>query len=211
MWKTVSMRIRGAVTELEDAGLETDGMIESTSKLRDLVKALTGGFDIMIDEKTFKSTYDIILGISQVYDKMSDINQAALLEALAGKRQGNILASAIASTDDLTRAYEAAKDSAGSANREQERWLKSTEAKQKQSEAAFQSFSNAILSSDLIKGYYDTKTGILGFLSNLTEQLGALPVLAASAAAAFSFKNQGSNMPLLAIQRGGVNSYMKVA
>lgn len=213
MWKTVSMRIRGAVTELEEAGLDTDGMVESTSKLRDLVKALTGGFDIMADSAgtTFKSTYDIVLGISKVYDKMSDINQAALLEAFAGKRQGNILASAISSVDDLEASYEAAKNAAGSANREQEKWLKSTEAKQKQSEAAFQSFSNAILSSDLIKGYYDTKTGILGFLSNLTETLGALPVLAASAAAALSFKNIGSNMPLLAIQRGGVNSYMKVA
>lgn len=213
MWKTVSMRIRGAVTELEEAGLDTDGMVESTSKLRDLVKALTGGFDIMADSAgtTFKSTYDIVLGISKVYDKMSDINQAALLEAFAGKRQGNILASAISSVDDLEASYEAAKNAAGSANREQEKWLKSTEAKQKQSEAAFQSFSNAILSSDLIKGYYDTKTGILGFLSNLTETLGALPVLAASAAAALSFKNIGSKMPLLAIWRGGENSYMKVA
>ena len=32
-FKTISMRIRGAKTELEEAGLETDGMAESTASL----------------------------------------------------------------------------------------------------------------------------------------------------------------------------------
>ena len=36
----------------------------------------------MKDEKTFKSTYDIILGIGEVWEKMSDIDQAALLRAI---------------------------------------------------------------------------------------------------------------------------------
>lgn len=43
------MRIRGAKTELEDAGLETDGMVESTSKLREELKALSG-VDIMLND-----------------------------------------------------------------------------------------------------------------------------------------------------------------
>ena len=53
MWTTVSARIRGAKTELEDAGLETDGMVESTSKLQAMIKGMTG-FDILEDDqKTF--------------------------------------------------------------------------------------------------------------------------------------------------------------
>jgi TP901 family phage tail tape measure protein len=191
MWKTVSMRIRGATTELEEAGLETDGMVQSTSELRDLVKGLTGGFDIMLDENTFKSTYDIVLGISEVYDKMTDINQAALLEALAGKRQGNILASAINNADDLVASFEAASDAQGSALQEHERWLDSIEAKQQQAQAQFQAFSNAILDSELVKFTYDAGTGILGFLTDITESVGALPTLAAAAGAALSFKNAG--------------------
>ena len=40
--KTVSMRIRGTTTkELEAAGLETDGLVENTSKLYSKIKALT--------------------------------------------------------------------------------------------------------------------------------------------------------------------------
>lgn len=48
-FKTISMRIRGATTELEEAGLETDGMAESTAKLREEIKALSG-VDIMIND-----------------------------------------------------------------------------------------------------------------------------------------------------------------
>lgn len=70
MWKTVAMRIRGAKTELEEAGLETEYMAESTAKLQDQIKGLTnvdgsGGFDIMADADNFKSTYEIILELAR--------------------------------------------------------------------------------------------------------------------------------------------------
>lgn len=47
--KTISMRIRGATTELEEAGESTEGMAESTALLRREVKALSG-VDIMQNE-----------------------------------------------------------------------------------------------------------------------------------------------------------------
>ena len=47
--KTISMRIRGAKTEMEEAGLETEGMAESTAKLQAEIKALSG-VDIMLDD-----------------------------------------------------------------------------------------------------------------------------------------------------------------
>lgn len=47
--KTISLRIRGATTELEEAGESTDGMAESTAKLREQIQALAG-VDIMIDD-----------------------------------------------------------------------------------------------------------------------------------------------------------------
>lgn len=43
------MRIRGASTELEQAGLDTEGMAESTAKLREELLALSG-VDIMENE-----------------------------------------------------------------------------------------------------------------------------------------------------------------
>ncbi|MPM01428.1 Chromosome partition protein Smc [bioreactor metagenome] len=182
MWKTVAMRIRGAKTELEEAGLDTDAMAESTAKLRDEVRALTntkglGGLDIMQDEKTFKSTYDIILGISNAWKDMSDIDQAALLELLSGKRQGNALAATITNMSDAVKVLKTSTESAGSAYAEHAKWLDSIEAKQQQFAAQYQEFSNTFLSSELIKGVIDTGTGLLGWLTAITDKLGALPVL----------------------------------
>ena len=79
--KVLSMRLRGASTEIENAGESTDGMAESTSKLREKILALTnvtgnGGFDIMADADNFKSTYEIMKGISEVWNDISDVNQA---------------------------------------------------------------------------------------------------------------------------------------
>ena len=197
------MRIRGAKTELEEAGLETEYMAESTAKLRDSIKGLTnvdglGGFDIMKDEDTFRSTYEIVLGISKVWEKMSDIDQAALLEILAGKRQGNALAAAIANMDDAVRAMQTSVNAEGSALAEHEKWMDSIQAKQQQLQAQYQTFANAFLSSDLIKGVFDTGTGILGWMTQLVDTVGALPALFAVITPFLGkmqfFKSTGSGM-----------------
>lgn len=82
--QVLSLRIRGAKTELQEMGEDTDDMASSTSKLRAQVKGLTKGFDIMKDDKTFKQTYDIMKGIAAVWDDLDDISRASLLETLAG-------------------------------------------------------------------------------------------------------------------------------
>ena len=74
-FKTISMRIRGAKTELEDANLETDGMAESTAKLREEIMALSG-VDIMLNDDTFKSTYQIMDELSEKWSSLTDIQQA---------------------------------------------------------------------------------------------------------------------------------------
>lgn len=179
MWKTVTMRIRGAKTELEEAGLETEYMAESTSSLREAIKGLTnvdglGGFDIMKDEKTFKSTYDIILGIGEVWKEMSDIDQAALLELLAGKRQGNALAATLTNLDDLKAALEASKNAAGSAMEEQEVWLGSLEAKINQFKASFESLSSTVVNEDLVGAIIDFGTNFINTIDNVINSLSGL-------------------------------------
>ena len=179
MWKTVTMRIRGAKTELEEAGLETEYMAESTASLRDAIKGLTnvdglGGFDIMKDEKTFKSTYDIILGIGEVWEKMSDIDQAALLELVAGKRQGNALAAILTNLEDLKAALEASENSAGSAMKEQEVWLGSLEAKINQFKASFESLSSTVINEDLVGAIIDFGTNFVHTIDDVINSLGGL-------------------------------------
>lgn len=95
MWKTVSARIRGAKTELTDMGEDTDGLVESTSKLQALVKGITGVDILESDGKTFKDIYTIVSGISEKWATLSDIDRASLLESLAGKNQSNAFAAAL--------------------------------------------------------------------------------------------------------------------
>lgn len=60
--KTLALRLRGTKTELEEAGLETDNMAESTSQLQAKLLALTHGkVNIMKSATEFKNTTEINL------------------------------------------------------------------------------------------------------------------------------------------------------
>lgn len=88
--KTLSLRLRGAKVELEDAGLETDNMADSVSQLQQKLLALTNGkVDIMLDENTFKNTTQILREMASVWKDMTDIQRAAALELMGGKRQAD--------------------------------------------------------------------------------------------------------------------------
>lgn len=83
--RTLSLRIRGMKGELEALGEDTEG-IENISKIQGQILNMTGGrVNIFDDTGNFKSTYEIMDGIADVYDKLSDPNKASLLETIAGK------------------------------------------------------------------------------------------------------------------------------
>lgn len=66
--------------------IATEGMASSVSKLRDEIMALTGGaVDIMKDNDTLKSTFQIFDELAGVWDQLTDITQANILEKIGGK------------------------------------------------------------------------------------------------------------------------------
>ena len=75
----------------------------------------------MLDENTFKNTTEILREMSQVWDDMTDVNRAAALELLGGKRQANVLAAVIKNFDLVEEAIQTSADSAGSAMAENEK------------------------------------------------------------------------------------------
>ena len=82
------MYLRAAKADAEEAGIETDGMANSVSELRETIKTLTHDkVDIMSDEAgtKFKSTTQIMREIAEVYDSLSDVDQAALLKTISGR------------------------------------------------------------------------------------------------------------------------------
>lgn len=190
-----------AKTELADSGEEVDEYVNSVSKLRQSLIDLAG-VDIMINDSTFKSTYQILQEITEALNstekKISDIDKANIIEIMFGKQRANIGASIIQSFSEVDKALDASQNASGSAMKEHSNWMKSIEASEAQASAAFEEFSSKVLSSDLIKMGYDAETGILGFLTNIIDTLGVIPTLASAAAAALSFKDIGIskvNMP----------------
>lgn len=190
MWKTVSARIRGADTELKEMGEDTDGLAESTSKLRDLIKGMTG-FDIMKDEDTFKDIYDIVVGIGEKWNDLSDINRAALLEKLAGKNQSNALAAALSNIDVLKKSYQEAMDAEGSARREQEKYQESIQYSIDKTKASLEELANDTISSDFVKNLVEGGNTIVNVLDNIITKLGTLPTALGALGAALSINNVG--------------------
>lgn len=186
--KTLSMYLRAAKVDAEQAGLETDGMADSVSNLRDTIKTLTKGkVDIMSDDAgtQFKSTYQIMKEIAGVWDDISDVDQAALLEKLSGKRLANTTSALIQNFKQAENVVKSAQNAVGSADAENEKHLDSIEGKLAQFQAQFQETSTNILSSGLVKGTISAGSGFLGFLNLITEKLGAIPGLIAPLTSAF--------------------------
>lgn len=188
--KTVSMYLRAAKTEAEDAGESTDGMANSVSELRKEVLALTGQkVDIQLDENTFKNTYQILKELSEEWHNLSDISQANLLELLGGKRNSNVVAALLNDFSTAEKVIEKTADSAGSASEENEKYLESIQGRIAQFKASFETLSKSVINSDLVKFAVDSGTLILDILTKITDTLGALPTLLSATGAALSATN----------------------
>ncbi len=193
MWKVVSMRIRSATAELEEAGEDTDGVVKSTADLQKMIKSMTG-YDILEkDGKTFKSIYNIVLNISKVWNKLSDTNQSALLQALAGKQQSNALSAALSNTKLLEKSYQEAMNSAGSAAEEEKKYQTSIKYSIEQNKAKLEELSNDFLSSDLLKGVIDACGKFIDILDVIISKLHLIPTLLGGIGAGIAIKNVGEH------------------
>lgn len=176
--KTVSMYLRAAKTEAEEAGESTAGMADSVSELRQEILDLTGQkVDIQIDEDTFKSTYQILKELSEVWDSLTDVSQANLLELVGGKRNANVVSALLENFKVAEDALKSSMESAGSAVAENEKHLDSIQGKLAEFTAQFQSLSTTFINSEFVKGVVEFGTFLLKILEvvgNLVNALGGL-------------------------------------
>lgn len=182
------MRIRGAKTEMEEAGLETEGMVESTAKLRKEMMALTG-VDIMDGADQFKSTYAIMDELADKWKDLSDIQQATVIELIAGKRQGNIVSSLMENFDTARDVLQTSANSAGSAMEEHSKWSQSLEARLLKLKSTWQSLAQSFMSSDFLKSALDGVISLVDGIDGLISKFGTLPTLLGTFAAGLTLYN----------------------
>lgn len=206
--RTISLRLVGteeAKQELSDLGEETDGMITTVSKLRDTIMDATKaassdgkGFDILDSNGNYKSTYEIMQGLADLYDnivkkdkELGTNNLNLLLETIAGKNRANIAASILQNGDILRSVYEDAQNSEGSAEKELNSYLDSIDGKMAQLENRAQEFWFKVIDSETIKNGIDLLSTLLKGATDFVDTVGLLPTILTGVAAAFSFKNVG--------------------
>lgn len=177
--KTLSMYLRASKTDAENAGIATDGMADSVSELRSELKQLAG-VDIMKDNNTFKSTYQIMKELSEVWKDLSDTTQANITELISGKRGGQSTSALLNNFSVAEDAMKQALNSSGSAMRENETYMQSLQAKLNQLDSAFQKFSTDLMKSDIPKFFVDLATVFVDGADNAVKFAGALPTLTAA-------------------------------
>ena len=188
MWKTVSARIRGATTELEEMGEETDGLAQGLSKYREEIMALSG-VDIMKDENTYKDMYDIFVQLAEVWDNMEDVSQSRVAEILGGTRNTSGIMSTITNIKDAIGAYASAMDSAGTATEANNIYMDTTKAKVGELKAAFQELSSDVFDSDFTKGAVDALRGIVEAIDKVISTFGSLKTILVGLGIAKIIKN----------------------
>lgn len=183
-------------SDLEELGEDTSDLAEGFSKYAKELQALTG-FNIMVEGSTteFKDLFDIMQGISEVWDDLSGTSRARVSEILGGTRQLQVISSIIGNWKDAAGAYADAMDSAGVATKANDTYMESATAHINQFKASFEELSSDILSSKLLGGIIDAGSTILGILDSISKLLGGLPGdltgIAVAVSAALSFKNVG--------------------
>lgn len=206
--RTISLRLVGteeAKQELSDLGEETDGIITTVSKLRDTIMDATKaassdgkGFDILDSNGNYKSTYEIMQGLADLYDnivkkdkELGTNNLNLLLETIAGKNRSNIAASILQNGDMLRSVYEDAQNSEGSAEKELNSYLDSIDGKIAQLENRVQEFWFKVIDSETIKNGIDLLSTLLKGVTDFVDKVGLLPTILTGIGAALSFKNVG--------------------
>ena len=206
--RTISLRLVGteeAKQELSDLGEETDGMITTVSKLRDTIMDATKaassdgkGFDILDSNGNYKSTYEIMQGLADLYDnivkkdkELGTNNLNLLLETIAGKNRSNIAASILQNGDMLRSVYEDAQNSEGSAEKELNSYLDSIDGKMAQLENRAQEFWFKVIDSETIKNGIDLLSILLKGATDFVDTVGLLPTILTGIGAGLSLKNIG--------------------
>lgn len=171
--KTLAAYLRSSKVELEELGETGELVAETTPKLQEKMVALTHGAVQILerDGQTIRSTYDIMKDLSKIWDTgfLTDKEQAAILEMIAGKRQSSTVASLLQNFTVAEEVLESAANSAGSAIAENEKYLDSINGKIARFQASFEQLSANVMNSDMVKGFYDFLTGVVNAFNQLVS------------------------------------------
>lgn len=167
--RTIAARIRNTSGELEEMEIDADGAAESVTQLQQKIYAKSGVNIFESDNQTFKSTIQILRELSEVWNDLSDVDQAELTRLIAGTRQQSVFAAIMNNFDTVDSVIETSMNSAGSAMEENEKYLDSITGKLSLLKSAYQSLSETMINSDGIKLGVDMLRGLVEMIEKVAS------------------------------------------
>lgn len=172
--KTISMRIRGYDEETEEY---VGGVEELTGAIADLTKTASNnnrGISLFEegDPETYRSTYDILADIAEIYDELTDKNRADLLETLFGKQRAQVGAALLSNFEQADKAIKTMANSAGSAEAEMENIYQSLDYKLNALQETWVGVSQNLFDTDQMKLVVDGLIALSDAVDWLTDKLG---------------------------------------
>lgn len=169
--KTISMRLRGYDEETETY---SDDLKEITGDIANLTKVASNnnqGISLFEadDPNTYRSTYDILKDIADIWNEISDKNQAQLLEKLFGKQRAQVGAALISNFKQAEKAMDAMAGSAGSASKELARAQDSIVFKLNALKETWVGVAQNLYDTRTIKNVIDLLTDMSGVIQTITK------------------------------------------
>ena len=171
-----------AMTEITRNGAKSArGLVSIQSRYNQIIdessstgKKLTAWYkehNIQIKDQNgeLRSFYEVGKDVADIWDTLSDNEKKYYLNTQAGANQSQNLAALMRNYQTAVDATATALDSAGSASKENARYMKSMEGELKNLKRAWVDFSRKMISSDALK---DTIRGLTNFVNFLTTDLG---------------------------------------
>lgn len=161
--RTIAARMTASKTDLEELGEDIEDVL-STPKLQKFMRAY--GVEITNAKGELRSTYDVMLDLSKVWDRLTTTQRASIAEKLAGTRQQAVFYGLINSMQSEAKGVmEVMSDANGALEQANAIRLDSIQGRIDQLTASFQEFSNVILNSDVLKGFFEGLNGLMqGFV-----------------------------------------------
>lgn len=162
--RTIWMNIRQIRGETEDGELiDGESWAAAAKALREYA-----GISTMENGQLRKGS-DVLAELAEKWDTLTETQRAAVSEAVAGKRQANILMALMGDWESYEKMLGEYENAAGTAAEENEIYMDSWEAKTKQVSAAWNELISSIVDTDGVKNALDLIVDLLGLVGDIVK------------------------------------------
>ena len=190
--RSIALRVRGYDEETEQL---SDDLVNISGEVVDLTKTAKNaqGVSLFTDatQTHYKSIYQYLHDISDIYDDLSEKAKQQLFEKLFGKNRANIGAAIIQNMQAADKAMNTMANSAGSADREIGVASQAISYHFNSLKAVWQGIAHDVFNEKTLIGVVDVLEDISEVISSIIKTIGAAPSISGLVGALMSFGNKG--------------------